>query len=183
MPESRNVTLMELSGRYAAGGAASVIQRYPDTKHFLVVPPVGSEQPPLLWTSQNSMLSGTTELCQKDREKMLSAYADPRTVITPIEKRGRNEDVGITVGRDTDADIRLKDTGVSKRHARIKFKGDKILLRDLGSTNGTFINQCRMMPDSIYHVTPGQEVKFGETRTAYLNLEHLLDLVILTTER
>jgi hypothetical protein len=140
MPESRNVTLMELSGRYAAGGAASVVQRYPDTKHFLVVPPVGSEQPPLLWTSQNSMLSGTTELCQKDREKML-------------------------------------------RHARIKFKGDKILLRDLGSTNGTFINQCRMMPDSIYHVTPGQEVKFGEIRTAYLNLEHLLDLVILTTER
>ncbi len=183
MPQSSNTTLMELAGRMQAGGIESIIQRYPDNLDFLIIPPVGIEQPPLLWTSQTSTLTGTTELCKKDAEKILSTYADPRTVVTPIEKKGRNSEKDIIVGRDNEADIRLKDSGISKKHAQIKRVNGKVFIKDLESTNGTFINRCRLMSESTYQVSPGQELRFAETRTAYLNLEHLLDLVKLVTER
>ncbi|MEP6696248.1 MAG: FhaA domain-containing protein [Pseudonocardiales bacterium] len=48
---------------------------------------------------------------------------------------------GITViGRGDEADIRLPDTGVSRRHAEVSYDGDTAVVRDLGSTNGTLIN-------------------------------------------
>ena len=181
MPESTNVTLMELSGRYQSCGSEAVLQRYPDDKHFLIIPPEGVESPPLLWTSQNNTLQGTTEMPLEDRKKLLSAYADSRTIVTPLKKKNRNTHEDIIFGRGNDCDVRFKLKETSKRHAKLKFSGDKLLLKDLGSTNGTFINQCKMLPDSLYQITPGQEITFGTTRTAYIDLEHLLELVKLSS--
>lgn len=180
MPESTNVTLMELSGRFQAGGPEAIIQRYPDDKHFLIIPPEGSKQPPLLWTSQTNPLQGKTESTTEDRRKILSIYTDPTTIITPLKKKNRNGDEDIIFGRSNDCDIRFKAKETSKIHAKLKIRGDKLLLEDLDSTNGTFINQCQMLPDSLYQISPGQEIKFGTTRTAYIDLEHLLELVKLS---
>lgn len=180
MPESTNVTLMELSGRYQAGGVAAITQRYPEDLHFLVIPPAGTEQPPLLWTSQNNILQGTTELPIQDKKKLLTAYADPSTVITPLKKKNRNSKDDIIFGRGNDCDVRFKSKETSKIHAKLKISGNRLLLKDLGSTNGTFINQCRMLPDSLYEISPGQELKFGTTKTMYIDLEHLLELVKLS---
>lgn len=44
------------------------------------------------------------------------------------------------VGRGQDADFRLPDTGVSRRHAEIHWDGEVAILSDLGSTNGTSVN-------------------------------------------
>jgi EAL domain-containing protein (putative c-di-GMP-specific phosphodiesterase class I) len=46
----------------------------------------------------------------------------------------------LMVGRGDDADVRITHGGVSKRHARIQFKDDLMLIEDLGSTNGTHLN-------------------------------------------
>ena len=53
--------------------------------------------------------------------------------IIPLEE-GDN-----VVGRDAGAAVRIDAPGVSRRHARIRVKGDQATLEDLGSKNGTFL--------------------------------------------
>ena len=64
----------------------------------------------------------------------------------------------IVVGRSRDCDLVLKDPTVSGRHARLAWEGDKILLEDLGSANGTFVGGKRITRE---HIRPGDEVRFG----------------------
>ena len=45
------------------------------------------------------------------------------------------------VGRDPDCEIQLNADGVSRQHCRIDCMGSSIIVRDLGSTNGTFVNE------------------------------------------
>lgn len=44
------------------------------------------------------------------------------------------------LGRSSEADVRLSDTGVSRLHAELRLLGDEVALVDLGSTNGTTLN-------------------------------------------
>jgi hypothetical protein len=46
----------------------------------------------------------------------------------------------IVVGRSSDLDMVLVEEMVSRKHARIAFENDEIVIEDLGSTNGTFVN-------------------------------------------
>jgi pSer/pThr/pTyr-binding forkhead associated (FHA) protein len=46
----------------------------------------------------------------------------------------------IVLGRDADCDVVLDSPKVSGRHARLRQEGQQILVEDLGSTNGTFVN-------------------------------------------
>ena len=45
-----------------------------------------------------------------------------------------------TVGRARDAHIRIDDPGFAERHARLELRGERVLLRDLGSSEGTRVN-------------------------------------------
>ena len=49
-----------------------------------------------------------------------------------------------TLGRDAASDVVLADTGVSRRHAQLVTTEDGTLVRDLGSTNGTYVNGVRV---------------------------------------
>jgi hypothetical protein len=46
----------------------------------------------------------------------------------------------IVVGRSSDLDMVLVEEMVSRKHARIAYENDAIVIEDLGSTNGTFVN-------------------------------------------
>jgi hypothetical protein len=46
----------------------------------------------------------------------------------------------VLIGRESDLDVVLQEDMVSRKHAKFVVKGDEILLSDLGSTNGTFVN-------------------------------------------
>jgi hypothetical protein len=179
MPESTNISLMELAGRFLAGGVDCILQRYPEDKHFLVIPPNGSKPPSLLWTSQARTLAGTTDLLGNNRQELLSFYADPSAVITPLCKKGRNTAKEVIVGRSNDCDIRFKAAEVSKKHAAMQIGNLKATVQDLGSTNGTKLNGHKILMDSIYELSSGQELSFGDTRAVYINLEDLVDLVKL----
>ncbi|HSG78770.1 MAG TPA: FHA domain-containing protein, partial [Acidimicrobiia bacterium] len=62
-----------------------------------------------------------------------------------------------TIGRQG-ADISLEDDEASRQHSAIEILGDHAILRDLGSTNGTYVNGERL--DEI-DLEPGDEVFIG----------------------
>jgi pSer/pThr/pTyr-binding forkhead associated (FHA) protein len=49
------------------------------------------------------------------------------------------------IGRRTDCDVRIPQIVVSRKHCRVIDQGDKIVVQDLGSANGTFVNSERVM--------------------------------------
>jgi len=65
-----------------------------------------------------------------------------------------------TLGRGDRADIRVLDDGVSREHAAVEREGGKMVLVDLGSTNGTFCNGARVKRQDL---TDGDKVSIGAT--------------------
>lgn len=62
------------------------------------------------------------------------------------------------IGRGEKADLRIIDDGISREHSRIVRKGDKILVEDMGSTNGTFCNGVRLASQVL---TEGDKIMVG----------------------
>ncbi|MEJ1089604.1 DUF3662 and FHA domain-containing protein [Microbacterium sp. Mu-80] len=61
------------------------------------------------------------------------------------------------IGRGTDADITISDAGSSRRHAEILWDGERAMLRDLGSTNGTKVDgqkvrEAGLAPDTTFTI-------------------------------
>jgi hypothetical protein len=62
------------------------------------------------------------------------------------------------IGREKDCEIRVDDIHISRYHARITVADGQILLEDLGSTNGTYVNGARIHgPQSV---SIGDELRF-----------------------
>ena len=64
-------------------------------------------------------------------------------ILEPAEYDGQRLEVetSLVVGRSSEADQQLRDTFISGRHARFTRDENELLLEDLGSTNGTYVNQ------------------------------------------
>jgi hypothetical protein len=85
-----------------------------------------------------------------------------------LEVNGRRRPVnppGVVLGRGTDADIQINDPGVSRRHAEIRLMpegpgGVRVVLVDLGSTNGTLVNGRRTTEAEL---VDGSTVRIGNT--------------------
>jgi pSer/pThr/pTyr-binding forkhead associated (FHA) protein len=57
--------------------------------------------------------------------------------------------------------------GVSRRHARLVRRGYDIYLEDLGSTNGTYVNERRLPPNKPIQVRQGDTVNLGLLRVTF----------------
>jgi hypothetical protein len=68
------------------------------------------------------------------------------------------------LGRGTDCDLRLVDTGVSRHHAELRVEDSQVVLVDLGSTNGTFVNG---QPVRRVALTDGTNVTLGRTTLVF----------------
>ena len=94
----------------------------------------------------------------------LTASASARLVALSGELKGRRFAVttaGITIGCDPDNGIVVADTRVSHHHAWIGIVNNRAVLRDLGSTNGTFLNARLDAPVSEAALMPGDTIFFG----------------------
>jgi len=69
------------------------------------------------------------------------------------------------IGRSPDCDIFLDDVTVSRRHAELLREGDELVIRDLGSLNGTFVNRRRIESTSL---EDDDEVQIGKYRLTFL---------------
>lgn len=58
-------------------------------------------------------------------------------------------------------DCALADDSVSRIHARFEKVGDRVMLVDMNSTNGTYRNGLRMQPQETVEIEPGDEIRFG----------------------
>jgi len=66
-----------------------------------------------------------------------------------------------TIGRDETNTLTMPDPTVSRRHAQISVQNGSYLIRDLGSSNGTFVNGMRVTEHTL---RPGDEVQIGGTK-------------------
>lgn len=64
------------------------------------------------------------------------------------------------LGRGQDAQFRLPDTGVSRRHAEIRWDGQTAMLTDLNSTNGTTVNDLQV---SAWELANGDRIRLGHS--------------------
>jgi hypothetical protein len=72
---------------------------------------------------------------------------------------------GATLGRG-DVEIRLEDPFASSRHARITREGTVLVIEDLGSTNGTYLNEEPLSGPQPLH--DGDRIRIGESEFSYL---------------
>ncbi len=63
------------------------------------------------------------------------------------------------VGRSSDCAVHLADNAVSRRHAEVELENDRVILRDLGSMNGTYVNGNRLEGET--ELKPGDQVRIG----------------------
>ncbi|MGB6521704.1 MAG: FhaA domain-containing protein [Candidatus Cybelea sp.] len=70
------------------------------------------------------------------------------------------------VGRGDESEIVLLDPSVSRAHAIVEFDAGEPVVRDLDSTNGTYVNGRRVRVESL---RDGDELRFGNTRMRFEN--------------
>lgn len=100
-----------------------------------------------------------------------TAYAQPGygapapAAITLVLEDGSNRTYSLrpgsnVIGRGQDAQFRLPDTGVSRRHVEVRWDGQNAMLQDLNSTNGTTVNGLTV---SSWNLADGDRIRLGHS--------------------
>jgi len=74
-------------------------------------------------------------------------------------------DGDLVLGRGDRAEIRLQDPFASSRHARVYEQGNIVVIEDLGSTNGTYLNEEVLQTPRPLH--PGDRVRIGDSEFVF----------------
>ncbi len=97
------------------------------------------------------------------------AHRSPQLVVerAPGHEAGMIYDVDgdLVLGRGEQAEIRLEDPFASSRHARIFEQGNAVVIEDLGSTNGTYLNEEVLQTPRPLH--PGDRVRIGDSEFTF----------------
>jgi len=95
----------------------------------------------------------------------------PRLVVVAAQKydTGSSFDLlgGLLLGRDKPAEVIVDDVFASARHARITPRGPYNFLEDLGSTNGTYLNEELLSGPQPLH--QGDRVRIGDSEFMFSN--------------
>jgi hypothetical protein len=113
------------------------------------------------------------------RSTVLAAPGGPATTAKPAANGARRLELvtgsetgriialtppSVVIGRGTDADLRLADTGVSRRHAELLVDEGAVTLVDLRSTNGTLVNGRQVQRVTL---ADGDRISIGATSIVY----------------
>lgn len=163
-----------LAGIYADSKKRSVPERRPDTATDIDLPSLDhviSRDMDLEMTRipQRSMPQrddnfGNTVFFDDSSMEEYKLYAVDKKNKQHIELKQFPCTVGKMAGY---VDCVLLDDSISRIHARFDRQGEKVLLTDMNSTNGTYKNGLRMQPQETVEIEPGDEVRFGSLNYCY----------------
>jgi hypothetical protein len=110
-----------------------------------------------------------TGLYPASRAPSANDNTEPRLIVerAPGHTPGMEYDVGegAVLGRGDQAEIRLEDPFASSRHARLVRQGGVVVIEDLGSTNGTYLNEELLSGPQPLH--QGDRVRIGDSEFTY----------------
>lgn len=81
------------------------------------------------------------------------------------------QEAPLRIGRDPNNEVVLQEDGVSRRHARIERHGSRVVLMDVGSRNGTLLNDSELT--GIAELATGDRIQVGHTIFKYLSASDL----------
>jgi predicted Zn finger-like uncharacterized protein len=127
------------------------------------LPPAGSPKAPSTASFQRDGLVAEA-MARGVEEKAMKMPDSRRFSVAVIQGNNSGEifQIGkprVVLGR-SDADIIVDDIEASRQHARIDIMGDRVILRDLASTNGTFVNEQKI---SVITLENQAEFRIGTT--------------------
>jgi DNA-binding NtrC family response regulator len=152
------LTLGQLSARYVA---------------------VGSDEKPSPVASGN----------ERQNTGVLRTRSDGRLVLTDVRVRMPKQSggelmqlpvAGLRIGALPDNDLILTDSFVSSFHAQLFMRGERLIVRDLDSTNGTFVNDVRVVEAEV---PLGGIVRIGKLELSIEHRDEVNDLPALSNDR
>jgi pSer/pThr/pTyr-binding forkhead associated (FHA) protein len=89
------------------------------------------------------------------------------TILDPLLAREFDVPMGVTlIGRESSTNLPIQNPLVSRRHAQLISDGQICELIDLGSANGTFIDDERLLPNAPRTLEDGMRLRFGPIEVA-----------------
>jgi pSer/pThr/pTyr-binding forkhead associated (FHA) protein len=102
---------------------------------------------------------------RRGREAAPTLPPGPSTLVVKGGSDGKPRTVrlsaSMTIGRAPECELRVEDTYASQQHARLFAKNNSWFVEDLGSTNGTFVNDQKLAAPAM--LQPGDKVRVGQT--------------------
>lgn len=133
----------------------------------------------LLWVTRSALKdlrsmgagssSGTTAQATSLHQAASSGNGYAQLVVerAPGHESGVAYDIGdgAVLGRGDSAEIRLEDPFASSSHARLIRQGSVMVIEDMGSTNGTYLNEELLTGPQPLH--PGDRIRIGDSEFVY----------------
>jgi FHA domain-containing protein len=97
------------------------------------------------FTCEAALVEGGPEEPPAASQAVGRSAAEASLTVLEDGRRGTTYHLGrasVTIGRLPECDIVISDPGASRQHAQIRFDGDRFVVDDLGSTNGTLVNDA-----------------------------------------
>jgi pSer/pThr/pTyr-binding forkhead associated (FHA) protein len=149
---------------YAASTLPSAQAEGETSASFTALPSEPVQEPirPITW--------GTAHLTNKSTIQLRFMDTNRSIELTPAEKLiiGRADQTSAT---QPDIDLMpygALENGVSRIHASLEMRHDTLVICDLGSSNGTYVNNLRLPAHQPHLLRDGDEVRFGKL-VAYLH--------------
>ncbi|HEV2522101.1 MAG TPA: FHA domain-containing protein [Candidatus Acidoferrales bacterium] len=155
LPDTKIVGLPRVQFQCAKCGKHTVIEiaASPDVTQVLTPLPGFARSAGAPWLGSGGDDASSLQL-PAGKAIALSVIAGPaRGLVFPVEKPR------IVIGR-ADADVVINDKEISRWHCAIEIKGDVIRLRDMDSTNGTYLSDERVRVAELKHLS---EFRIGTT--------------------
>lgn len=117
-------------------------------------------EPPVRTADSTAKLHAIPDLGKKPKSRLLRITSEDKT-----------EDVALTtptfaIGRHPRNDLVLKDPRISSFHCRVEIEGDKHVILDLKSRNGTLLNSARVDRSVLKH---NDQIQLGSTKISYID--------------
>jgi NADPH-dependent 2,4-dienoyl-CoA reductase/sulfur reductase-like enzyme/pSer/pThr/pTyr-binding forkhead associated (FHA) protein len=133
---------------------AVAVQQATYARGITVGAPVMKPQPPV-----EAFLVPVVDMAQAQQQGM--------SLQRSIEETSLSQTKVMTIGRQAGSYLLIDQDSISRRHAEISYANMQYVLRDVGSSNGTFINEVRLEEGRAYILKPQDHVRFGKAKYVF----------------